>query len=171
MAPTEPTLPDNAKGLAEIGRDRDQTVVVLRGEHDASTSADLAEILDRAIAMDDADLVVDLSQVRFMDASTIGVIIGVRNVLRASERSLSLRDPATCARLVLDACGLDEMVGSDSPRSGAAAALGSWVEVPSLDRADRGDDEATPAAATPAQPKGNEEEAGSATVPASRRGP
>jgi hypothetical protein len=51
---------------AFAGRNPDRTVVWLRGEHDVSTVAALSETMARAIALDDADVVVDLSDVQFM---------------------------------------------------------------------------------------------------------
>ena len=59
-----------------------RTVVWLRGEHDLSTVDSLSEIMARAIALDDADVVVDLSDVVFMSAATVGVIIRAREFLR-----------------------------------------------------------------------------------------
>jgi anti-anti-sigma factor len=53
----------------------DRTVVWLRGEHDVSTVSALSQTMARAIALDDGDLVVDLSGVQFMDAATVGVIV------------------------------------------------------------------------------------------------
>ena len=95
-------------GLASfVGRDADCTLVWLRGEHDVSTVAALSEILALAIALDDADLVVDLSQVEFMAAATVGVVVWNREFLRLWSRTLELRCPSTCARRVLDVCGLD----------------------------------------------------------------
>jgi anti-sigma B factor antagonist len=119
-------------------RDADRTTVWLRGEHDASTAGALWDTLARAIALDDADLVVDLSGVQFMGAATVGVIIRVREALGLRSRSLALRSPSTCARRVLDQCGLADLV---DPRpvdatgmTGTAGALATWVAVPATDR-------------------------------------
>jgi anti-anti-sigma factor len=90
---------------ASAGRNADRTVR-LRGDYDISTVAALSETLARAIALADADVVVDLSRVRFMDAATIGVIVRARSGLRLRSRSLTLRSPSPCARRVLDLCGL-----------------------------------------------------------------
>jgi anti-anti-sigma factor len=89
------------------GRDATRTLVWLRGEHDASTQAALSEILTLAIALDAADLVVDLSQVEFMGAATVGVMARTRELLRSRSRTLELRAPSLCARRVLHVCGLD----------------------------------------------------------------
>ena len=57
----------------------------------------------------------DLSEVQFMDATTIGVIIRARNHLRAESRSLVLRSPPPWARRVLDQCDLAGLVGPVPP--------------------------------------------------------
>ena len=80
--------------VAFPARDADRTVVWLRGEHDICTVPALSQILARAIALDDGDLVVDLSGVQFMDASTVGVILRARDFLRLQSRSLALRSPS-----------------------------------------------------------------------------
>jgi anti-anti-sigma factor len=97
------------RGLEALaGREVNRTVVLLRGEHDASTVAALSEAMARAIALDDADLVVDLGGVEFMDAATVRLIIRAGEFLRLRSRSLTLRSPSTRARRVLDLCGLDD---------------------------------------------------------------
>jgi anti-anti-sigma factor len=80
--------------------------VWLRGEHDITTVRSLARDFARAIAANDDDVVLDLSAVRFMDAATVGMIVGAENFLRPRSRSVLLRDPSASARRVLDLCGL-----------------------------------------------------------------
>jgi anti-anti-sigma factor len=126
---------------AFAGRNPDRTVVWLRGEHDVSTVAALSETMARAIALDDADVVVDLSDVQFMGAATVGVIIRAREFLRLRSRSLVLRSPSERARRILDVCGhsdlLDPRPIDAMPLTGPASALGTWVAVPATDRIDR----------------------------------
>ena len=97
------------RGLAALaGREVNRTVVMLRGVHDASTVTALSEDMARAIALDDADVVVDLGGVEFMDAATVRLIIRAGEFLRLRSRSLTLRSPSRRARRVLDLCGLDD---------------------------------------------------------------
>jgi anti-anti-sigma factor len=131
------------------GRNPDRTVVWLRGEHDVSTVAALSEVMARAIALDDADVVVDLSEVQFMGAATVGVIIRAREFLRLRSRFLVLRSPSECARRILDVCGhsdllLDPRITDATPLTGPAGALGTWVVVPASDRIDRRVDASAP---------------------------
>lgn len=118
-------------------------VIRLRGEHDIATVSALAATLSQAVAADSADVVVDLREVEFMDASTIGVIVGARNLLAAQSRALTVRSPSVCAQRVLDVCGLTDLLGSSpattgaGPVVGASGALGTWVAVAATERAQR----------------------------------
>lgn len=121
-----------------VGRGADHTVVRLRGEHDSSTTVEVTVALARVIALDDADVVIDLSGVEFMGAETIGIIVRTRDFLRSRSRSLVLRSPSRSARRVIDLCDLAELIDPHptdaDPAREAAGALGSWVAVPTTDR-------------------------------------
>lgn len=131
-----PSLPTRGPPRREQGIDR--TVVRLRGEHDISTVVALSVELARAIALDDADIVVDLRDVQFMDASTVGVIIGAREFLHHRGRSLTIRSLSSFARRLIDVCRLDELVDpdvDDSPMPAwDGAALATWIAVPATQR-------------------------------------
>ena len=114
--------------------DVDNAVVWLRGEHDISSLPALHSVILRAIGHDDADLTLDLSEVTFIDAATIGAIIRTREFLRFWARSLTLRSPSRFARRVLELCDLADLLdpGCSKATSSArsATALGTWVTVP-----------------------------------------
>jgi anti-anti-sigma factor len=112
-------------------------VVRLQGEYDVGTVAALSAILSRAIALDDADLVLDVSGVSFLDAATVGVIVRARLFLRNRSRGLLLRCPSRCVRRILDICDLTSLIEVGPEVGGATGqvgALGSWVAVPSAAR-------------------------------------
>jgi anti-anti-sigma factor len=129
MASTEPspvTVSYGALGWPQSGR---SAVVWLRGEHDISTVAALTGTLARVIAIDDADLVVDLSEVRFMGAAPVEVLVRAREFLRVRSRLLTLRSPSAWLSRVLERHGLADLV---DPRPleathavGPAGALGT----------------------------------------------
>lgn len=94
----------------------ESTVVWVRGDHDESTSVALAAVIARASDLDDADVLVDLSGVTFMDASIVGTLIRARNQLRARGLSLYVRAPSFTARRLLDMCGLtDLLLATETP--------------------------------------------------------
>jgi anti-anti-sigma factor len=49
-------------------------VVWLRGEHDLATKEELTRSLMRAVALDEPSVIIDLSEVQFISAATIGVM-------------------------------------------------------------------------------------------------
>jgi anti-anti-sigma factor len=122
------------------GLDADRTIVWLTGEHDVSTVAAVSESLARAIALDDADLVVDLSGVEFMGAALLNVILRAHAFLRLRSRSLTLRSPSPSAQRVIDVCVLHDLLQhhdiNPKHRPADAGALGTWVAVPTEDRAE-----------------------------------
>lgn len=133
--PESPSVTVARRGSTPDDRDADCTIVWLHGEHDIATRVAVVVTIARAARRDDADLLVDLSGVTFMDASTIGALVGSRNRLRARSQSLLLRSPSPRARRVLDLCGLAHLVQVRTQAAhptGAAAALGTWVDVPAM---------------------------------------
>ena len=85
-------------------------VVWLRGEYDVSCVAALTDTMARAIALDDADLVVDLSGVTFMGTAIVQVFIRAHEFLGNRSRSLVLRAPSSAAARIIDLCGIAELI-------------------------------------------------------------
>jgi len=112
------------------GANASRGVVWLRGEYDISREMELSHTMAGAMALDEGDLVVDLSEVTFMDAATIGVFIRARNDLRLQCRSLTLRSSSGFARRVLELCGLTDLLDPppvDTRISQRATALGTSI--------------------------------------------
>jgi anti-anti-sigma factor len=86
------------------------TLVRLEGEHDIASVFALAHALSVAISLDDADLVVDLSNVAFMGSAPMRVLVRCRKLLRGQSRDLTVRSPAPCVQRMLDLCGLGDFV-------------------------------------------------------------
>jgi anti-anti-sigma factor len=89
-----------------VSREAGTTVVWLEGEQDAASSPALSEILAEILSTDDADMVVDLGRVTFIDASTVGALLRGRNLLIDVDRWLTVRRPSPPTVRVLDLCGL-----------------------------------------------------------------
>ena len=95
---------------AWIQPDGARTVVRLRGEHDLSTTSGLWQTMARAIELTDTDLAIDLSEVDFMGAATVNVILRAAQLLEQRSRSLTVRSPSKAALRVLELCGLTAIV-------------------------------------------------------------
>ena len=106
---------DEHVARAVVRRDGNQTVVAVVGEHDCSSVAVLAGAVDTALALTGDEVVVDLSAVGFMDASTITAIVRGRVMLAAQSRRLLLRAPSMCARRIVELCGMTDLWEETTP--------------------------------------------------------
>jgi anti-anti-sigma factor len=87
-----------------------RTVLWLDGEHDISTRFAVSDSLETAFSANDADVIVELSQVTFIGAATIDEFVRARNILRGQSRTLTLRSPSRTAQRLLDAMGLTNLI-------------------------------------------------------------
>ena len=106
--------PGDATPVPHISREAGHTVVWLQGEQDAASVRGLCHVLAAESASSDADIIVDLTDVTFIDAATVGALLRGRNFLRSRSRELTLRSPPRCARRVLDVCGLNDLLQAPS---------------------------------------------------------
>ena len=115
-----------------VGADAGFTVVWLHGEHDLSTGVALGAVIARAAELDNADVLVDLSETTFIDVSIVDVLVRAQHDLSGRGLSLHVRAPSTAALRVLRLCGVSALKGTTAAHqpAGAAPALGTWVDVP-----------------------------------------
>ena len=98
-----------------VGSGLEPTIASFSGELDISTRGDLCETLAAVIAFGDADLILDLSAVDFLDASAAGVLLRAEEFLAARSRCLVLRSPPVCALHLLNVCGRSDLVEVTGP--------------------------------------------------------
>ena len=85
-------------------------VVLLRGEVDGSNADDLAERIAAAIRNDALALVLDLSQVTYLDSSGVRLVFRLARGLRDRQQALHLVVPAgSRVRRLLDLAGVEEV--------------------------------------------------------------
>lgn len=89
--------------------DGERFVVRVHGDFDIANVHELCELLARAAALDDRDLVVDLGEVGFVDASTIRALLQCRDSLRLRSRSFTVRTSGRTAHL-FELLGLEELL-------------------------------------------------------------
>lgn len=138
----DPTRPEDLAaeyGSVTVDLAGDSVRVRMWGEHDLSTVGLLSTALVEAIVADDGDVVVDLSDVVFMDAATMGVLVRGNALLVSRDRHLTVRSPKFAQRRLLEICGLANLIEPTpaeelSQGQGAVTPLETWVEVPATPR-------------------------------------
>ena len=92
--------------------------VIVSGELDAATGprlrSVLSELAGRATANGGRNLVIDVSAVRFMDSTGLGVIVKSAGQLRRSERQLRVSGADERVRAVFETAGMTSLLGDDA---------------------------------------------------------
>ena len=86
-----------------------RTVVRVAGEVDVYTAPALRRFLEEQILRGCRDLVVDLSEVTFLDSTGLGVLVGRLRQMRMKGGQLRLAGPADRVVKVLAITGLDRV--------------------------------------------------------------
>ena len=81
-------------------------VVTVTGQLDLAVKDDLREVLSPLTGV----VTVDLTDVTFIDSSTIGVFVGVHKRLAGDGGALRLRNPQAMPRLALETVGLQDWI-------------------------------------------------------------
>ena len=97
--------------------------VIVHGEVDISTAAELNEALEAAIRDSVGAFVVDLSDVEFVDSSGVNVLVRARAVLGSQDRALAVVCPPGPARRIFEVAGIADLLALFDTREAAAASL------------------------------------------------
>lgn len=88
---------------------RGTTTVVPRGELDIATAPELEGWLED-LRRECADVVLDLSEVTFMDSCALRVLLHARSEARRTQTGLRIEHPTRAVRRAIDAAGLAEVL-------------------------------------------------------------
>jgi anti-sigma B factor antagonist len=89
----------------------DHVVIRVRGEIDLTTAQELTGPIDEAISARRHVVVVDLSEVTFMDSSGLTALVRCSRHADARGSTLVVRDPQPAVRRVLEISGLAASLG------------------------------------------------------------
>lgn len=106
-------------------RSDERALVVVCGEVDIYTAPQLHEALDASIAAGGRHLVVDLSQVTFIDSTALGVLVGAAKRLHSADGALAIVCSDEKIRRIFQITGLDQALAMHESRDEALA-----VELP-----------------------------------------
>jgi anti-anti-sigma factor len=125
-------LPQNRPNLL-VSAESERITIWLAGEQDCSNSGELMDACAAALLYDQ-DLVIDVSDVEFMSAATVDVIVSISELLGVRKHSLAVRAPSKSTRRLFDLCSVSDLIGEPA-NTGMPSALNSWVHVPVDERA------------------------------------
>ena len=99
----------------QASRSNGQAVVRVQGEVDLYTAPQLWETLDAAIAGTPHELVIDLSDVRFLDSSGLSVLLRAHKRLRPIDGTVVIRGAADQVFMTLDVTKLTSVLAVEAP--------------------------------------------------------
>lgn len=110
MTAAQRTTPSSADATTiEVQTQRTSVVVHVAGEFDIGTLPILKQALSRARHAD-ADVLLDLSDVTFADASSLGVLMDARSALAERGHTMSIVNPARVVSRLLSITGLTPLL-------------------------------------------------------------
>jgi len=95
--------------VTEDRHDAGPTVIAVRGEVDIFTAPELKASLSAAIESGATEIVVDLTETRFLDSSALGVLIGVVKKLRPLNGRLTVVNTEPSTTRTFEITGLDRI--------------------------------------------------------------
>ena len=99
----------------QASRSNGQAVVRVQGEVDLYTAPQLWETLDAAIAGTPHELVIDLSDVSFLDSSGLSVLLRAHKRLRPIDGTVVIRGAADQVFMTLDVTKLTSVLAVEAP--------------------------------------------------------
>ena len=102
---------------------RDAPGVAVCGELDLAAVEELDAILEAEIRDSEGALVIDLTEVGFIDSSGLGALLRARALLGREDRALAVVCPHGPVRRVFELSGVSEVFALYPTRAAAAAAL------------------------------------------------
>jgi anti-anti-sigma factor len=107
--------------IGEITIDETALTVVLHGDLDMVTVDDLRTILDDVAAGPAPAVVVDLSDVAFLDVMSLSVILSTVDALRETGRELTVRGASASVRRVCALLNADDVLEPAQPAGSLAS--------------------------------------------------
>jgi anti-sigma B factor antagonist len=107
-----------------VSREPLAAIVRLSGEIDISTISSVRLVVQELLETDIESIVLDLSDVRFMDSSGIGILVAAHRRAQARGTALTLRHPTPIVAKVLALTHVDQLVTVERAVSGDAALAG-----------------------------------------------
>jgi anti-sigma B factor antagonist len=105
-------------------------VVALRGELDSDEAPAFDRVLEELRAAGAREIVIDLSELSFIDSSGISVLVGAARACSAERGTLVVASPTPHVRRVFEIVSLSELMAIEDSIDGALQRIG-WRREPS----------------------------------------
>ncbi|MFC7372764.1 STAS domain-containing protein [Fictibacillus iocasae] len=92
----------------------------LAGEVDAYTAPKLKEVLVPLTEKEGQEIIIDLSQIEYMDSTGLGIFVGALKSTKANNGSLKLRGMTERVRRIFEITGLTEVMDIENEVKGEA---------------------------------------------------
>jgi anti-sigma B factor antagonist len=102
----------------------DVPVVVLRGELDFDEAPTFGRVLEELLAEGEHEVVVDLSDLTFIDSSGISVLVGAARAAAAEQGTLVVAAPRRQVQRVFDIVSLSDLVAVEPSLESALQRVG-----------------------------------------------
>jgi anti-sigma B factor antagonist len=106
---------DPSEFSCQVRQAEDLTLVEVAGELDLATAGELRECLAKSVLQSGSDVRIDLTGLRYLDSTGIGVLVATRRRVRGSGRSFSVICDQGPVRWVFEVAGLVEYLGAEPP--------------------------------------------------------
>ena len=97
----------------EVNATDEATVIHVRGEIDIATAGRLRDVIEPHMGPKQK-IILDLSEVEFMDSSALHVLVQARGRLTEDGGSLILRNPSSAAHRLLTVAGANDLLQTDA---------------------------------------------------------
>ena len=114
--------------ITEQGSEAGHFVIAARGEIDLFTAPELKQVVTDAIESGERRVVIDLTDVSFLDSTALGVLIGAVKRLRSRGGALAIVNTEASITKTFEITGLDQIFTILPSRDEALAALDDAVE-------------------------------------------
>jgi anti-sigma B factor antagonist len=114
--------------ITEQGPEAGHHIIAVRGEIDLFTAPELKQALTEAVEAGDYRVVIDLTDVSFLDSTALGVLIGAVKRLRSRGGALAIVNTETSIAKTFEITGLDQIFTIVPSRHEALSALDDAIE-------------------------------------------
>jgi anti-sigma B factor antagonist len=97
----------------EVNATDEATVIHVRGEIDMATAGRLRDVIEPHMGPKQK-IILDLSEVEFMDSSSLKVLVQARGRLTENGGSLILRNPSSAAHRLLTVAGANDLLETEA---------------------------------------------------------